>query len=114
MSTQLRTLAVAVALAATGRAALAQGAASSEFWSALGDTTLVRLVHETRLANRDIQIASARAHAARATRTSAARSRRVGRVPRPEPLGRGVRAVVGGGRERSTPTVARRAIGSRG
>ena len=77
MSTQLRTLAVAVALAATGRAALAQGAASSEFWSALGDTTLVRLVHETRLANRDIQIASARAHAARATRTSAARSRRV-------------------------------------
>ena len=72
MSIQLRTLAVAVALAATSRGALAQGATPTEFWSALGDTTLVRLVHETRLANRDIRIASARARGARATRTSAA------------------------------------------
>jgi multidrug efflux system outer membrane protein len=72
VNTQLRTLAVAVALAATGRGALAQGATSGEFWRALGDTTLVRLVNETRLANRDIQIASARASAARATRTGAA------------------------------------------
>jgi len=72
MRTQLRTLAVAVALAATDRDALAQRATSGDFWSALGDTTLVRLVNETRLANRDIQIASARASAARVTRTSAA------------------------------------------
>lgn len=71
MSTQLRTFAVALALAATGRGALAQGA-TTEFWSALGDTTLVRLVNETRLANRDIQIASARARGARATRAGAA------------------------------------------
>ena len=72
MSIQLRTFAVAAALAAAGRGALAQGATSADFWSALGDTTLVRLVNETRLANRDIQIASARASAARATRTGAA------------------------------------------
>ena len=72
MSTQLRTLAVAVALAVTGRGALAQNAAPGEFWRTLGDTTLVRLVNETRLANRDIRIASARASSARATRTSAA------------------------------------------
>ncbi|PYP75835.1 MAG: hypothetical protein DMD35_20325 [Gemmatimonadetes bacterium] len=72
MSTQLRTLAVAVALAAAGRGALAQSATPAEFWSALGDTTLVRLVNETRLTNRDIRIALARASAARATRTSAA------------------------------------------
>jgi NodT family efflux transporter outer membrane factor (OMF) lipoprotein len=72
VNAQLRTLAVAVALAATGRGALAQGATHNEFWSALGDTTLVRLVNETRLANRDIRIASARARGARATRTSAA------------------------------------------
>ena len=72
MSIQLRTFAVAVALAATSRSALSQGTRSADFWSALGDTTLVRLVNETRLANRDIQIASARASGARATRTGAA------------------------------------------
>ena len=72
MSTQLRTLAVAVALAAIGRGAHAQSAASTEFWSALGDTTLVRLVNETRLANQDIRIAAARATGARAVRTGAA------------------------------------------
>ena len=72
MSTQLRTFALAVAITATARGALAQDAAPGEFWRTLGDTTLVRLVNETRLANRDIQIASARASAAHATRTSAA------------------------------------------
>ena len=72
MSIQFRTLAAAVALAAAGRTVLAQDATSADFWSALGDTTLVRLVNETRLANRDIRIASARASAARATRTGAA------------------------------------------
>jgi multidrug efflux system outer membrane protein len=72
MSRQLRTLAVAVALAALGRGAQAQSAASTEFWSALGDTTLVRLVNETRLANQDIRIAVARATGARAARTGAA------------------------------------------
>lgn len=72
MSTQLRTFAVAVALAAAGRSAVAQATTSADFWSALGDTTLVRLVNETRLANRDIRIASSRASAARATRTGAA------------------------------------------
>jgi NodT family efflux transporter outer membrane factor (OMF) lipoprotein len=72
VSIQLRNFAVAAALAAASRSAQAQGATSADFWSALGDTTLVRLVNETRLANRDIQIASARAGAARATRTGAA------------------------------------------
>jgi NodT family efflux transporter outer membrane factor (OMF) lipoprotein len=72
VSTQLRTLAVAVALAAVGRGARAQSAAPTEFWSALGDTTLVRLVEETRRANQDIRIAAARASGARAERTSAA------------------------------------------
>ena len=72
MSTHLRILAVALALAATGSSAQSQTPASTEFWSALGDTTLVRLVGETRLANRDIQIASARARSARATQTGAA------------------------------------------
>ena len=72
MSTQLRILAVALALAATGRGAQAQSSAPTEFWSALGDTTLVRLVNETRLANQDIRIATARATGARAARTGAA------------------------------------------
>ena len=72
MSTQLRTLALAVALAAIGRGAQAQTAAPTDFWSALGDTTLVRLVNETRLANGDIKIAAARATGARAARTGAA------------------------------------------
>jgi NodT family efflux transporter outer membrane factor (OMF) lipoprotein len=72
VSIQLRTLAVAAALAAAGRSALAQATTSADFWSALGDTTLVRLVNETRLANRDIRIAASRASAARATRTGAA------------------------------------------
>jgi outer membrane protein, multidrug efflux system len=72
VSTQLRTLAVAVALAAIGRGAQAQTPASTEFWSALGDTTLVRLVNETRRANQDIRIATSRAIGARAARTGAA------------------------------------------
>lgn len=72
MSIQLRTFAVAVALAVAGRSALAQATTPADFWSALGDTTLVRLVNETRLANRDIRIAASRASAARATRTGAA------------------------------------------
>jgi NodT family efflux transporter outer membrane factor (OMF) lipoprotein len=72
MSTQQRILAVAVALAAIGRGAQAQRAAPIEFWRALGDTTLVRLVNETRLANQDIRIAAARATGARAARTGAA------------------------------------------
>jgi len=72
MSTKLKTFAVAVALVAATRSAPAQQASPAEFWLALGDTTLVRLVNETRLANRDIQIASARAEGARATRTGAA------------------------------------------
>ena len=72
MSNQLRTLAVAVALSAIGRSVQAQSATPAEFWSALGDTTLVRLVNETRLANQDIRIAAARASGARAARTGAA------------------------------------------
>jgi NodT family efflux transporter outer membrane factor (OMF) lipoprotein len=72
VSTHRRILAVALALAATGSSAQSQAPAPTEFWSALGDTTLVRLVGETRLANRDIQIASARARSARATQTGAA------------------------------------------
>jgi len=72
VSTHLRILAVALALAATGSSAQSQTPAPTEFWSALGDATLVRLVGETRLANRDIQIASARARSARATQTGAA------------------------------------------
>ncbi|MFL5616847.1 MAG: efflux transporter outer membrane subunit [Gemmatimonadaceae bacterium] len=72
MTIPFRSLAVAVALVAATRSALAQRAAPAEFWLALGDTTLVRLVSETRVANRDIQIASARADGARATRTGAA------------------------------------------
>jgi outer membrane protein, multidrug efflux system len=72
MNSMQRSLAVAVALAATARGALAQRPAPTEFWSALGDTTLVRLVSETRLAGREIQIASARSDVARASRTSAA------------------------------------------
>jgi NodT family efflux transporter outer membrane factor (OMF) lipoprotein len=61
-----------MALAAIGRGARAQSPAPTEFWSALGDTTLVRLVSETRLANQDIRIAAARATAARAGRSGAA------------------------------------------
>jgi NodT family efflux transporter outer membrane factor (OMF) lipoprotein len=72
VSNRLRILAAAVALAAAGRGAHAQSAAPAEFWSALGDTTLVRLVEETRRANQDIRIAAARATGARAERTSAA------------------------------------------
>ena len=72
MSTHRKIIAAALALAATAASAHAQTPASSEFWSSLGDTTLVRLVGETRTANRDIQIASARARAAHATRTGAA------------------------------------------
>jgi len=72
VSTHLRILALAVALAASARGASAQQAAPTEFWSALGDTTLVRLVNETRHASREIHIAGARASAARATRTGAA------------------------------------------
>lgn len=72
MSTHLRFLAAAFALALATRSAAAQQAAPAEFWRALGDTTLVRLVNETRTASRDILIASARADEARATRTSAA------------------------------------------
>ena len=72
MSTRLRTLAVAVTLAAIGRGAQAQSAGATEFWSALGDTTLIRLVKETRLANPDVRIAAARATGARAVRTGAA------------------------------------------
>ena len=72
MSTQLRILAAAVSLAAFAGDAVAQRAAPTEFWNALGDTTLIRLVNETRLANRDLQIAAARASGARAARTGAA------------------------------------------
>lgn len=72
MNTTPRSFAVAVALAATARGALAQRSSPTEFWSALGDTTLVRLVSETRLAGREIQIASARSDALHASRTSAA------------------------------------------
>ena len=87
MSTSFRTLAVALALATTGRGAQAQNAAApspvriaaageqrvtTDFWSALGDTTLTRLVNETRLANPDVRIAAARAKGARAERTGAA------------------------------------------
>jgi len=61
-----------MSLVAFGTDAVAQGAAPTEFWSALGDTTLVRLVQETRVANRDLQIAAARATGARAARTGAA------------------------------------------
>jgi NodT family efflux transporter outer membrane factor (OMF) lipoprotein len=61
-----------MALVAIGRGARAQNVAPTEFWSALGDTTLVRLVKETRLANQDIRIAAARATGARAARTGAA------------------------------------------
>lgn len=72
MSTHLRILAVAVALAATGRGALAQQVTPTAFWTTLGDTTLVRLVNETRRNSPELQIAGARARAARATRTGAA------------------------------------------
>jgi len=72
MSTYLRTFAVALTLATFGRGAQAQTAAATEFWSALGDTTLIRLVNETRLANPDVRIAAARAAGARAERTGAA------------------------------------------
>jgi outer membrane protein TolC len=72
MSTYLRTFAVALTLATIGRGAQAQTAAATEFWSALGDTTLIRLVNETRLANPDVRIAAARAAGARAERTGAA------------------------------------------
>jgi multidrug efflux system outer membrane protein len=72
VSTQLRTLVVAVALAAIGRGAQAQSLTPAEFWSALGDTTLVRLVNDTRLANQVIRIAAARANGARAARAGAA------------------------------------------
>lgn len=61
-----------MSLAMLGTDAGAQRALPSEFWSALGDTTLVRLVQETRVANRDLQIVAARASGARAARTGAA------------------------------------------
>jgi multidrug efflux system outer membrane protein len=70
--THLVALAAAAVLVGPAPAASAQQTASSQFWRSLGDTTLVRLVDETRLANRDLQIASARVRAARAGRSSAA------------------------------------------
>jgi outer membrane protein, multidrug efflux system len=72
VSTHSRIIAAALVLAVTAPSAHAQTPAPTEFWSTLGDTTLVRLVGETRRANRDIEIASARARAAHAVRTSAA------------------------------------------
>src|SRR4029079_12541144 len=50
----------------------AQSLTPAEFWSALGDTTLVRLVNDTRLAEPDIKLAAARANGARAARAGAA------------------------------------------
>ncbi|MEO6527333.1 MAG: TolC family protein [Gemmatimonadaceae bacterium] len=44
----------------------------AEFWRALGDSTLLRLVSETRQASPDVQIAVARADGARAARSVAA------------------------------------------
>jgi NodT family efflux transporter outer membrane factor (OMF) lipoprotein len=72
VSTFPRTFAVALGLSLAAGSASAQTTAQADFWSALGDSTLVRLVHDTRLANRDIQIAAARAREARAQRTGAA------------------------------------------
>jgi multidrug efflux system outer membrane protein len=72
VTTFIRTITLAASLAVTTQAARAQSVAPSDFWSALGDTTLVRLVQETRLANRDIRVAAARASEARADRTTAA------------------------------------------
>ena len=71
MTTFTRTILVALGFALATSAADAQSTAPSDFWSALGDTTLVRLVRQTRLANHEVQIASARASEARAERTSA-------------------------------------------
>jgi NodT family efflux transporter outer membrane factor (OMF) lipoprotein len=43
-----------------------------EFWEALGDTTLARLVGEARRGNQDVEVASARVSGARAARLGAA------------------------------------------
>ena len=73
MTTFTRTIMLALGLAVAMQPAAAQSsAAPSDFWSALGDTTLARLVQQTRLTNRDIRVASARAGEARADRASAA------------------------------------------
>ena len=71
MITPLRSSLLALSISLAAHTAFAQSSAPTEFWRALGDTTLVRLVGETRLANRDIQIAAARASGARAVRSGA-------------------------------------------
>jgi outer membrane protein, multidrug efflux system len=72
VTTFTRTFAVALGLSLSTGVARAQSAAPTDFWTTLGDSTLVRLVNQTRLANHDIRIAAARASELRAERTGAA------------------------------------------
>ena len=72
MRTFTRTLAVALVLSLGADTTQAQSPLPTDFWSTLGDSTLARLVSETRLANRDVRIAVARASELRAERTGAA------------------------------------------
>ena len=63
---------VADAGLAVNRPAVADTIAPTAFWSALGDTTLTRLIRETVRANLDIHAAEARVRGARSARTEVA------------------------------------------
>jgi len=73
VTTFIRSIAVALTVSVATASAHAQSPApGSDFWSSLGDSTLVRLVSQTRAANHEVRIASARASEARAQRSSSA------------------------------------------